>query len=193
MIRAAMLGWCGVFLLGASAFAQSTTQAVSQTKPADDFVRGTWSVTLDGAYAHSFITSPARIETGNIGVGYYVMDHVALNLEAAGFADQQPGKDAIISDLDILLRHHVWVQDRFSLFLDVGGGLTYATHPIPNYATYFNFLAEAGIGATWRLQDNFYLIGGGRWLHFSNAALKGPDRNPSTNALEGYVGVMFTF
>lgn len=158
-----------------------------------DFARGTWEITAEGAFAHSFATSPARIGAGSIGVGYFVDNDVSINLEAAGYSVRQPGPDSVITDLNLLLRHHVFVRDRFSLFLDVGGGVTYATAPTPYYATYFNFMAEAGAGVTWRLQDHLYLITGARWLHFSNASLKGPDRNPSINAWEGYLGVMFTF
>ena len=38
-----------------------------------------------------------------------------------------------------------------------------------------------------------YLLGGMRYLHFSNAQIDGKERNPSINAAEGYFGLLFTF
>lgn len=183
---------CFVAALGSSAFGADATQPAGDFQKGD-FQKGTWALSFTGAYAHSFTESEAKIETGSVGVGYYLFDHVALNLEAAGFSVQQPGPDSAISELDLLIRHHVWVVNRFSLFLDAGGGVSYATAPTPGYGTYYNYLAEAGIGATWRIKDNVHVMGGVRWLHFSNAALKGPEHNPSINATEGYVGLIFTF
>jgi hypothetical protein len=46
------------------------------------------------------------------------------------------------------------------------------------------------VGATYQLRDNLYLFGGARYFHLSNAALEGPERNPSINGIEGYFGVM---
>jgi hypothetical protein len=171
-----------------------TADALAQTsRPATDFPRGTWSLTLEGAYAHSFDLSPARIQTVSMGVGYYFMDNLSLNAEAAGFWNQQDGPDASIAEINLLLRHHLFNFDRWSILFDVGGGLSYASVPTPPGGTYFNFCLQTGPGVTFRLTDKLHLIGGARYLHFSNAALKGPEHNPSINALEGYVGLLYTF
>src|SRR5206468_6004720 len=63
----------------------AATAGAQTSRPATDFPRGLWSLTLEGAYAHSFDLSPARIETVSMGVGYYFMDNLSLNAEAAGF------------------------------------------------------------------------------------------------------------
>jgi len=170
-----------------------TWVSAQTTRPATDFARGTWSFTLEGAYAHSFDLSPARIETASMGVGYYFMDNISLNAEAAGFWDQQIGPDSRIAEIDLRLRQHFINVDRWSFLLDVGGGLSYASVPTPPGGTYFNFSLQTGPGVTFRLTDRLHLIGGARYLHFSNAALKGPIHNPSINALEGYVGLMYRF
>lgn len=208
VVRLVLIGFCiSTLVCQASRAAEDQTQPATTSPPPvttaplppapppnlPDFARGTWEITAEGAFAHSFATSPARIGAGSVGVGYFVDNDVSINLEAAGYSVRQPGPDSVITDLNLLLRHHAFVRGRFSLFFDVGGGVTYATAPTPYYATYFNFMAEAGTGVTWRLQDHLYLITGARWLHFSNAALKGPDRNPSINAWEGYLGVMYAF
>ena len=171
----------------------ATTTLAQTTRPATDFPRGTWSATVEGAYAHSFDLSPARIETVSMGVGYYFMDNVSLNAEAAGFWNQQDGPDASIAEINLRLRHHVFNVDRWSFLIDVGGGLSYASVPTPPGGTYFNFCLQTGPGVCYRLTDNLHLIGGARYLHFSNAAIEGRDRNPSINALEGYVGLLYRF
>jgi opacity protein-like surface antigen len=167
--------------------------AAESTQPAASFPKGTFSLTLDGGYAQSFDSSDARIETASVGFGYYFIDNMAINVELAGYGIQQPGPDATVGGGDLLLRHHLLNLDPFSIFIDVGGGAWYGTARFPEGGTNFNFSIETGLGATCRLRDNLYLIGGARYLHFSNAHLEGPIRNPSINAIEGYVGVMFTF
>ncbi|HEX4797597.1 MAG TPA: acyloxyacyl hydrolase [Humisphaera sp.] len=164
------------------------------TQPITDFTKGTASFSVVGAYAHSFDSSEARIETVAVGGGYYFLDHMAINLELAGFWVQQPGPDAQIAEANLLLRHHLLVIDRFSFLIDVGGGISYANErtPYPD-GTNFNFTLQTGLGATWRLKDNMYLLGGVRYLHFSNAQIDGKERNPSINATEGYFGLLFTF
>ena len=175
-----------ICLLAATAGAQTS-------RPATDFPRGLWSLTLEGAYAHSFDLSPARIETASMGVGYYFMDNLSLNAEAAGFWVQQSGPDSRIAEINLLLRHHLLNYGRLSILIDVGGGLSYASVPTPPGGTYFNFCLQTGPGVSFRLTDSLHLIGGARYLHFSNAAIEGTIHNPSINVLEGYLGVMYTF
>ena len=164
------------------------------TQPITDFTKGTWSFSVAGAYAHSFDASEARMETVAVGGGYYFLDHMAINIELAGFWVQQPGPDAQIAEANFLLRHHLLVVDRFSLMGDFGAGVSYADvrTPYPEGLN-FNFTIQTGLGATWRLQDNVYLMGGARYLHFSNRQMHGAEHNPSINAVEGYVGMLFTF
>src|SRR5579884_1646646 len=123
----------------AAALVNRAAFADPQTKPLSEFSRGSLAFTTEAAYAHYFNGSPARIESGSVGLGYYFLDNISLNLEAAGFSVQQPGPDSVISGLDLLLRHHLFTSGRFSFYIDVGGGVSYATAPTPYYGTYFNF------------------------------------------------------
>ena len=68
-----------------------------------------------------------------------------------------------------------------------------ADHRVPPGGTNFNFIEEFGVGATYRLSDNCYFIGGVRYFHLSNAHLHGADENPSLNGMGYYVGLMWTF
>ena len=162
-------------------------------KDAGNFAQGSWSLTTYGSYTKNFTGERARLAGGTIGVGYYVWENVSLNLEASGFSVDQNGPDSTLADLGILLRQHLFHRGRFSFFVDVGAGLTYATHPTPPGGTYFNFTEETGLGATWQLAGDLHLIGGVRYFHLSNARIEGPSRNPSINATQGYVGLMWSF
>lgn len=183
MIAIACLGAAGQVCLAAE----------SDTQPTTEFSRGKFALTLDGAYARDFNGSKANIESGSLGFGYFFTDNISINAELAGFAVQERGPDSVIAGGDLLVRHHFIRSGRFSLYVDFGGGLTYGTERTPPAGTNFNFELESGLGMTWRLCDHTYLMGGARYLHFSNASIDGHLRNPSVNAAEGYVGVMFTF
>ena len=161
--------------------------------PASSFPRGTFSLSLEADYAHSFDLSRARIESGTVGVGYYLFDNIALDAEVAGFAVQQAGPESTISEMDFRIRHHLINSGKFSFFLDFGAGVSYANTRTPATGTQFNYVLQPGLGATWELRDHVYLMAGARYWHLSNARLEGPLRNPSINANEGYVGVLVTF
>ena len=126
------------------------------------------------------------------GVGYYVIDQLSLNVEGAGYYVDQDGPDAGMAEFRLLMRHHLIVRDRWTLFADVGFGISEASDQVPDDGTRMNFMFRAGAGATYELRDNLYLIAGVRYFHLSNAKIEGDDRNPSINGIEGYVGVMWT-
>ena len=163
---------------------------------ADDpgfFARGTWTATAYGSYTKSFTGEEAKIGAGQIGFGYYLLDNFSLNAEVGGFYNVQPGQDATISEGDLLIRHHLFHSGRFSMFIDGTAGISYANHRTPGIGTYYNYILEFGVGSTFQLYDNVHLIGGVRYFHLSNAYLEGPDRNPSINATQGFIGLLFKF
>lgn len=155
------------------------------------FPRGTFSLTLEADYAHSFDLSRARIESGAIGIGYYLFDNISISAEAAGFAIQQSGPDSALSEFDLRIRQHILNAGKFSLFFEFSAGVSYADARTPGAGTYYNYVLQPGAGVSWQLKDRLFLVGGARYWHLSNARLDGPGRNPSINAIEGYAGLMF--
>jgi hypothetical protein len=157
------------------------------------FAQGTWTFQTYGNYISAKGYSDEILASGAAGAGYFVFDNAELNLELFGYHVTQDGPDANAVGLQLLLRHH-WIQfDRFSLFVDVGPGIFEGSTEVPHDGTSFNITFRSGPGLTYRVTDNFYLIGGARYFHLSNAALEGREHNPSINGVEGYFGVMFTF
>lgn len=157
------------------------------------FAKGTWTFQTYGNYISAKGFSDEILASGAAGAGYFVFDNVELNLDVLGYHITQDGPDANAIGLQLLLRHHLLQFDRLSLFVDVGPGAFEGSTEVPQDGTTFNITFRSGPGATYRLTDNLYLIGGARYFHLSNAALEGRDKNPSINGVEGYFGVMFTF
>jgi len=171
-----------VLTLAAPAFAGDSPAA---------FPKGTFTLQAYGTVA-SGIDAEEIFDSAAFGGSYYLFDNVSLGVEASGYHFvQAPGDDGWMYGVAGVLRHHLFQFDRATLFADVTFGPAEATKRVPDAGTYFNFTTRAGIGATWQLQDNLYLIGGARYFHLSNARIEGPERNPSINGVEGYVGLMW--
>jgi hypothetical protein len=167
--------------------------AAPQTQPQPlDFRKGDYELTLMGGYNREFAGTP-EMGYGALGAGYFLFDDFSINLEARYYRSSQEGPDANIYALDFQIRQHIVHKGDFSLFLDVSVAVSEADHRVPMGGTNFNFIEEFGVGATYRLCDNCYFIGGVRYFHLSNAHLHGADENPSLNGIGYYVGLMWTF
>ena len=167
--------------------------SVARAEDAGFFPKGTWTVTGYSAYTKNFINDQAKIVSGTVGVGYYFFDNISLNAEMSGYHNEQVGPDANIANFEAVIRQHLWHSGRFSLYIDGGAGLAYASHRTPFYGTYYNYILEFGVGATFQIYENVHLMGGVRYFHLSNADLEGPLHNPGINATQGYLGLMFKF
>lgn len=187
-ILAILLICCPPSLLHAAE--ESTTQP--QFAPA--FPKGTWDAEAGGSFAWEFYPyDHEKIATGSAGVGYYLADNFAASLTVPVSHVRQYAQDATMAGLDLTLRYHFLQYDRFTAFGDLSGGIAQANHIVPPGGTYFNFTAKLGVGATWRLADQFYLVGCVNYFHLSNAAIRGINRNPDLNAVQPYLGVMIRF
>lgn len=172
-----------------------TTPALAQS----NFTKGEWALHLYPSYINGeagFHGDEIEALTSTVGVGYYFTDHWGLYADLNGYAFEQRGlfdTDAEGPGLSLLLRWHFLNRDRFSLFIDGGGGLAFLDEEFPAQGTHSNFTARVGLGATVQLTDDLHLIGGARYFHLSNAARNGMDENPSLDAVELYLGVLIEF
>lgn len=179
----------------ASLQAQTSQAMTALSRPPAAFPKGTWDLEAGGSFAWEFYPyDREKIATGSVGVGYYLADNFAAALSVPVSHVRQPEThDATMVGLDLQLRYHFFQHDPFTLFGDVIGGLSQSDHYVPPGGTYFNFTLQLGIGATYRIADHVHLVGGLHLFHLSNAAIEGVDRNPDLNAVQPYLGVMFTF
>ena len=157
------------------------------------FAKGTWDLEISSSYTTPIRFSEDKFYSATVGAGYYIVDNLSLGAEVQLYYADQPNSDAIVGGIGPLLRWHVLVTRRFSLFLDAGGSVTYASREVPEFGTHFNYTGKVGLGATYALDDDFHLIGGIRYLHLSNANLHGRDQNPSYDGIQFHLGVMWTF
>lgn len=127
------------------------------------------------------------------GVGYYVLDNLAINLEATQYGFSEGRTDGAATALTLGLRNHLARFGNTSLFFDVAAGGIYATNDIPYRGTHLNITFDCGPGLAFPLRDDLSLIVGARFFHLSNHNSEGDARNPSVNALQGLVGVMYRF
>ena len=65
--------------------------------------------------------------------------------------------------------------------------------PLPGIGVRKDFATRTGLGVSYHLQGNMYLLTGVRYFHISNAHIEGRLRNPSINGVEGFLGLMWTF
>jgi hypothetical protein len=165
---------------------------------AEDFDRGSWKLQLTGSYIHSenagFDDHRVRGGQATAGVGYYFLDNLGgyFDLVGYGLTQDEPDVDAWGAGFNLMLRWHFLRGERWSIFADGGAGLVQFDRRFPAGGTHFNFNQRVGLGATFRLDANIHLIGGVRYMHLSNASIHGSGRNPSFDAVEAYVGLMFS-
>ena len=161
------------------------------------FAKGTKSLTLSGSYIQHIRFSIDELENIDVSAGYFIWDNHSLNLELQGYhADQQFDSDAYIAGLGLTGRWHFYRGNKWSLFVDGGGSVTYADQEFPEYfggGTNFNFTGKVGGGGTWQLGDRTHLIGGVRYFHLSNGQIRNSDDNPTYDGIQFWGGVMWTW
>jgi len=157
----------------------------------EPFPRGLRVITVYGGYEQQPNGTRAQIGFCNVGLNYYFANNWAFGFEATGLGCSQPQDNVGAGGVDMILRTHLWNYRRFSFYGDFSPGILEANNRIPPSGTDFNFTIQSGVGAVYRLDEHTELMFGVRDYHLSNARSEGPNRNPSLNAIQGYVGLMF--
>ena len=102
--------------------------------------------------------------------------------------NQEPIGDVFLPALSVMLRWNGWRVGETAVFVEGGGGVSYASNEVPNRGTRFNLVFQTGAGLAHPLTSRIDLVGGLRWLHLSNNSLDGNSRNPDIQALGLYLG-----
>ena len=161
------------------------------------FDKGTYNFSITAAYIPHIRFSIDDLYNVNVSGGYFFWDNHSVNLELQGYwADQEFDSDVYIAGFGILGRWHFLRGDKWSLFIDGGGGVTYADQEFPQSpygGTNFNFTGKVGLGATYEIQDDTHLIAGARYFHLSNGQIRHRDDNPTFDGIQFWGGVMWTW
>ena len=102
--------------------------------------------------------------------------------------NQDPVGDVLLPTLSLMLRWSAFRVGETSVFLESGGGVSYASDEVPTSGTRFNLIFQSGAGIARPLSSRIDLVGGLRWLHVSNNSLDGRHHNPDIQALGLYAG-----
>ena len=167
------------------------TASAADDKPRGDFDKGTWTFQSYGGYYNEL--GPYDVEWGfaSVGYSYYFVDGMSLGAEVSGYGISQPDNNAAAASFGAVFRHHLYDTGNSSFFVDVAAALFDATDDTPANGTQWNYVTQAGIGLTQKLDPRSHLLAGVRFTHLSNADLEGDDHNPALNGVSVYVGLMF--
>ena len=189
MAIATLLMTCG----GVAGVARAARAADEPTP----FDKGTWNASVNAAYIQHIRFSVDELYNLNLSAGYYLWDNHSLNVELQGYwADQPFDSDVWIGGIGVLGRWHFYRGSKWSLFIDGGGGVTYADQEFPQSpydGTNFNFTGKVGLGATYEISDDTHLIAGARYFHLSNGNYRNRDDNPTYDGIQFWGGVMWTW
>lgn len=129
------------------------------------------------------------------GYGQYFRDNLGfwLELNAMRFEYAGEHKDrGSVTGIGItpILRWHPIQYGAFSAFADIGLGvaLTESRYPIfgdDERGTYLNTTPQLALGATWQIDENYFIKAGWRYYHLSNGDIYGEERNPGHDS-DGY-------
>lgn len=168
----------------------NTTPAPAPTSAPVAFGEDSWSMEITGNYLADLSNRDLQMGGGNVGVNYYLDNGISLGLQVAGYYVDETDGQGVAGSLGFLVRQHFIRRENWSFYVDVGESLFEADRNVPHDGTHFNFLFHTGPGITWKLAERVHLMAGVRYFHISNAQINGADRNPASNGIEGYVGVM---
>ncbi len=159
------------------------------------FPQGTW---VTPTYLSGTVFSSDHLYELHAGLGYYLWDNLAFNVEGVGtFVDfgKQAGNpgDAWGAGLDLLFRWHFLQGQNWTVYADAGAGFREFNRQFPTNGTHFDFTPQAGLGATVHLASYLDLMGGARYFHLSNAGYDGTEHNPGYNGMQVYMGVLLTW
>jgi hypothetical protein len=155
------------------------------------FTKGTVGVEVAGtlaAEAWNFNGNHEWIMDGTFTMWWAYGDGRSFRVEFHAAPVLQTTRNAFIQGIVPVFRCRVLDRGRTTMFVEFGGGYSWADTTVPPRGTRFNFLTATSVGVTRRLSAQSHLVLGARWLHLSNASREGRDRNPDIEAIGGFVG-----
>ena len=122
------------------------------------------------------------------GIDWFVRDRFSLGLQLdVGGAWVGGGGYTGTIGMATIARWHFLQRETWTLFAEVGIGLAWFGAPLPEAGTRLNFSPQAGLGATFRLDDRLRLHVSAGWYHLSNARTS--SSNPGFDGLAVQVGI----
>lgn len=179
---------------------QAPPESEPRPEPADEIApfgaKGSWRWYLQSGYAFQLTATENQFVLAGGGVSYFIVDNLSLQCELNGMYFSQNGPDAFGLNFALLTRWHFLVEDRWTMYADVGIGILGTTARVPGPDAgeprgggYFGFTPQAGIGFSFEVAQDARLLVGTRWYHVSNARTQAS--NPPRDSLYIYAGLSF--
>lgn len=178
-----------VLLLPGDGMAQETSIEDSSESTLVDTTRQPDSCSLEitgGSFLESWDLNKFREQLSGLSAGVLCQFTRRLELGVKTeflYVRQNPVRDVLLPALFIKTRWSAFRVGKTSVFVEGGGGLSYASNKVPNEGTQFNFATQVGMGVLRPVTQRFSLVGGAHWLHVSNWGLVSPRRNPDIQAI----------
>jgi hypothetical protein len=191
-----LAGLC-LLLLAAAARPQAQPEhAPPAAVPADPFGRHRWhfETGLHGAFeTWNYNGSHEELYGVSEGLTYGLRDGLVLAMNQRIYYVSQRANDSWLIGLTFGFRKRVYRRGRVASFVEGDVGVSDAAIAAPPRGTRFNYLAMGAAGVLVRLTPRVHALGGMQWIHVSNNSLKGPGRNPDTEAVGPHAGVVIGF
>ena len=154
--------------------------------------RNPWHLELTGGYfleAWDLNLYKEQLVGGAVTLSRHMTPNWTVGVETSLIhVNQEPLEDVFLPAMSVMFRWSAFRVGETSVFLESGGGVSYASNEVPNDGTRFNLIFQGGAGLARPLSSRIDLVGGLRWLHVSNNGLDGRHRNPDIQALGLYIG-----
>jgi lipid A 3-O-deacylase len=149
----------------------------------------TWRINAIAWYADDFDTE--RAMSGAVGLSYFVIDNLSIDMELGLVSFDQKGPDAWGGQFALLFRWHFLARSSWSIYFDGGAGFLKTNDDVPANGSNYNFTPQAGFGASFDVGGDLRLMVGARWFHVSNANTA--DSNPGIDSLQVYAALSIPF
>jgi hypothetical protein len=177
--------------------ALSALPARAQTSAAGDpFAAGRWHFEVEGVAAleaWNYNVSHEELYGLSEGVTYGLRNGLVLRATQRLTYVSQRSQDAVLLGLTTGVRGRVYQRGRVSAFLQGDVGISHTAVATPPRGTRFNYIAAGGAGVTVRAASRLHLVATLQLIHLSNAGVKGPGRNPDTEAVGPAIGMIMAF
>jgi len=155
------------------------------------------------------IADEVRFHSATVSTIYFFEDNLSVSLEASAIYGDRvvPRRETLFPYSfrfgegsegtfhggagQIVWRCHYLNYGTWSLYAEVGNGISYLTRSVPADGTNFNFILLGGVGFTKQISDSIHFTFGHRWLHLSNGGTR--NRNPAYDGFMWNAGFFMQF
>ncbi len=135
----------------------------------------------------------------NLGVNFKVTKWLAYGADIGIYSPRDDFNQATgLSMLRIFNKFYFVDNDKFRLWFENGVGVVYFNNIFPKATpaderngTNWNGVVKYGLGSEFNINSSLSVLLGIRHLHFSNAEIRGRERNPSMDSHGFFLGVTY--